>query len=337
MDFNWKQKSCHLIVGDSCSMNCSYCHEHNMKKVYQYKINENMFPFLRKIHPDYITFYGGEPLMYFDVIKRFVDELEDTEKFSTMTNGVFIDKDMVRYLNQHKFKVNLSWDGPNTILSRGRDVIDENWHNIRNINEVCLLSFVNAYNYPLEILDSIDLLDRDYWNLHRNHLLFNLSYVIKFFENDVFNIDLERMSRELELILTKHDTYARLFFYKSAYKSVARFFSNTDVIAKSIRKCGNGFGNVVVSIDGSLFLCVHDRKRIGNIDEFDKYEYLVKEYDRLNFDNQKQIYELGCSQCLVSPFCSCGCHLGVGEKNFSSFCELEKAFWSPILRYFELI
>jgi uncharacterized protein len=65
-----------------------------------------------------ITFYGGEPLIGFDLIKSCVDysrsaiNKNKTVNYSLTTNGSLITKDVARYLNENAFNITLSLDGP---------------------------------------------------------------------------------------------------------------------------------------------------------------------------------------------------------------------------------
>ncbi len=65
-----------------------------------------------------INFYGGEPLLAWDKIKYAVNLIQQHSikhnkhiRYSISTNGSLINKDMLRFLDQHHFSVLLSFDG----------------------------------------------------------------------------------------------------------------------------------------------------------------------------------------------------------------------------------
>lgn len=66
----------------------------------------------------HLNFYGGEPLLRFPLIKKTVAlvnlksrKLAKRVRYSLTTNGSLLDGEIIRFLNQHKFSVELSFDG----------------------------------------------------------------------------------------------------------------------------------------------------------------------------------------------------------------------------------
>ena len=65
-----------------------------------------------------ISFYGGEPLLSFPVIRRVVEFLEERNRFSRRaagysitTNGSLATAEVIEFFGRHKFAVTLSFDG----------------------------------------------------------------------------------------------------------------------------------------------------------------------------------------------------------------------------------
>jgi len=80
-------------------------------------------PFLTEEY--YLNFYGGEPLLSFDLIRQAVPLLEDNlEKhnqrvhYSLTTNGSLLTDEIIQFLAEHKFSVELSFDGLAQDVSR---------------------------------------------------------------------------------------------------------------------------------------------------------------------------------------------------------------------------
>jgi len=74
------------------------------------------FPFLTNRFD--LNFYGGEPLLAFDLIKKAIsktsslnEKLQKKGEYSLTTNGSFITQEILDFLNNHKFLVELSFDG----------------------------------------------------------------------------------------------------------------------------------------------------------------------------------------------------------------------------------
>jgi len=109
-----------FIVTEECNFSCSYCHQIKGKKRISLSTIEKaldfFFPFLSE--ECYINFYGGEPLLAFDRIKHAVSTIQEKNKrlkkhvqYSMTTNGSLINQDILRFLNEHKFLLLLSFDG----------------------------------------------------------------------------------------------------------------------------------------------------------------------------------------------------------------------------------
>ena len=125
-----------LHVAHTCNLNCSYCFAsqgkyHGDRAVMSYEVGKQALDFLmdhsgnrRNLEVD---FFGGEPLMNFDVVKRLVAYARSVEKergknfrFTLTTNGLLIDDDVIDFANRECANVVLSLDGRKEIHDRFR-------------------------------------------------------------------------------------------------------------------------------------------------------------------------------------------------------------------------
>ena len=125
-----------LHVAHTCNLNCSYCFAsqgkyHGDRAVMPYEVGVRALDFLvehsgsrRNLEVD---FFGGEPLMNFDVVKRLVAYARSIEKeknknvrFTLTTNGMLIDDDVIEFANRECHNVVLSLDGRKEIHDRFR-------------------------------------------------------------------------------------------------------------------------------------------------------------------------------------------------------------------------
>ncbi len=116
-----------LHVAHTCNLNCSYCFASQGKyqgdrAVMSYEVGKRAFDFLieksgsrRNLEVD---FFGGEPLMNWDVVKKLVAYARSIEKehnknfrFTLTTNGMLIDDEVIDFLNKEMSNVVLSLDG----------------------------------------------------------------------------------------------------------------------------------------------------------------------------------------------------------------------------------
>ena len=125
-----------LHIAHTCNLNCSYCFAsqgkyHGERAVMDFETGKRALDFLiensGKRHNLEVDFFGGEPLLNFDVVKRLVEYARSVEKkhnknfrFTLTTNGMLIDDDVIDFANREMSNVVLSLDGRREIHDRFR-------------------------------------------------------------------------------------------------------------------------------------------------------------------------------------------------------------------------
>ena len=116
-----------LHVAHTCNLTCEYCFASQGKyqgerALMSFEVGKQALDFLiahsgsrRNLEVD---FFGGEPLMNWDVVKRLVAYGREQEKihnkkfrFTLTTNGMLIDDDVIEFANKEMHNVVLSLDG----------------------------------------------------------------------------------------------------------------------------------------------------------------------------------------------------------------------------------
>lgn len=116
-----------LHVAHTCNLNCSYCFAsqgkyHGERVLMSFEVGKRAIDFLiensgerRNLEVD---FFGGEPLMNWDVVKQIVKYARSVEKqhgknfrFTLTTNGMLIDDEVIEFSNKEMSNVVLSLDG----------------------------------------------------------------------------------------------------------------------------------------------------------------------------------------------------------------------------------
>ena len=125
-----------LHVAHTCNLNCSYCFASQGKysgerAIMSLEVGKRALDFLiensagrRNLEVD---FFGGEPLMNWDMIKELVAYARVREReagknfrFTLTTNGVLVDDDVIEFANREMSNVVLSLDGRREVHDRFR-------------------------------------------------------------------------------------------------------------------------------------------------------------------------------------------------------------------------
>lgn len=125
-----------LHVAHSCNLNCGYCFAsqgkyHGDRALMSFEVGKQALDFLMTHsgtrHNLEVDFFGGEPLMNWDVVKQLVEYARSVEKdygknfrFTLTTNGMLIDDDVIDFANKEMSNVVLSLDGRKEINDRTR-------------------------------------------------------------------------------------------------------------------------------------------------------------------------------------------------------------------------
>ena len=125
-----------LHIAHTCNLNCSYCFAsqgkyHGDRAVMSYEVGKQALDFLvansGTRHNLEVDFFGGEPLMNFQVVKDLVAYARSIEKekgknfrFTLTTNGVLVDDDVIEWANRECSNVVLSLDGRKEVHDRFR-------------------------------------------------------------------------------------------------------------------------------------------------------------------------------------------------------------------------
>ncbi len=125
-----------LHVAHTCNLNCSYCFAsqgkyHGERALMSFEVGKRALDFLvensgRRTNLE-VDFFGGEPLMNWQVVKDLVayarsieEEKHKKFRFTLTTNGVLVDDDVIDFANREMNNVVMSIDGRPEVHDRFR-------------------------------------------------------------------------------------------------------------------------------------------------------------------------------------------------------------------------
>ena len=316
-----------LHIAHTCNLNCSYCFAsqgkyHGERAVMSLEVGKRALDFLiensgsrRNLEVD---FFGGEPLLNFEVVKELVAYARSIEKihnknfrFTLTTNGVLIDDDVIDFANREMSNVVLSLDGRREIHDRFRvdyagngsfDKIVPKFQKLVNArdgkNYYMRGTFTHANPDFLE--DIKVMLDLGFKELSMEPVVCAPGDEAELTEDDI-EIVMEQYEKLAELMLEKSKTGEGFTFYHYMID-----LKGGPCIYKRISGCGSGTEYMAVTPWGDLYPCHQfvgeDRYKLGNI------------YDGVtNTDAQREFAECNvyakpeCRDCWARLYCSGGC------------------------------
>ncbi len=316
-----------LHVAHSCNLNCSYCFASQGKykgerALMSFETGKRALDFLiensgtrRNLEVD---FFGGEPLMNWDVVKKLVEYARSIEKekgknfrFTLTTNGVNIDDDVIEFSNREMSNVVLSLDGRKEIHDRYRvdysgkgswDLIVPKFQKFvkerGNKNYYMRGTFTHANPDFLE--DIKTMLNLGFTELSMEPVVCASGDPSELTEEDK-TVVLNQYEKLAELMLEKDKEGKPFTFYHYMID-----LKGGPCIYKRISGCGSGTEYMTVTPWGDLYPChqfVGDEKfRLGDIWQGVRNTAVQDEFAACNVYARPD-----CHDCWAKLYCSGGC------------------------------
>ena len=316
-----------LHIAHTCNLNCSYCFAsqgkyHGERALMSYEVGKRALDFLVENSAGRtnleVDFFGGEPLMNFDVVKRLVAYARSIEKqagknfrFTLTTNGVLIDDDVIDFANKEMSNVVLSLDGRKDVHDRFRVDYAGNgsWEKIvpkfqklveaRGGKNYYMRGTFTHHN-PDFLKDIQTMLDLGFDELSMEPVVCEAGDPSELTENDL-PIVLEQYEKLAELMM-KRDAEGKPFTFYHYMIDLA----GGPCIYKRISGCGSGTEYMAVTPWGDLYPChqfVGDEKfKLGDIWNGVSNTAIQDEFMQCNVYARPE-----CRDCWARLYCSGGC------------------------------
>ncbi len=316
-----------LHIAHTCNLNCSYCFAsqgkyHGERALMSYEVGKRALDFLiensgtrRNLEVD---FFGGEPLMNFDVVKQLVAYARSVEKeknknfrFTLTTNGVLVDDDVIEFSNREMSNVVLSLDGRKEVHDRYRVDYAGNgsWEKIVPKFQ----KFVNARggkNYYMR--GTFTHANPDF--LEDIKTMLDLGFSELSMEPVVAAADdpAALTEKDKSVVMKQYEDLAKLMLERDKEGKPFTFYhymidlKGGPCIYKRISGCGSGTEYMAVTPWGDLYPChqfVGDEKfRLGDIWSGVNNKKIQDEFASCNVYAREE-----CRGCWARLYCSGGC------------------------------
>jgi uncharacterized protein len=160
-----------LLISENCNLSCTYCYgSYNTKRkaLMDYETAKKALDFAHSLKIDEIAFFGGEPLLNFELIKKVVaysNEKGYKINFSMTTNATLVNKEIAAFCKNFGIQVSVSIDGPREthnltrVYDNGRGSYDDVINGIKLLKEFHVLQALEitySDKHPEDISRLID-------------------------------------------------------------------------------------------------------------------------------------------------------------------------------------
>jgi len=339
-----------LHVAHDCNLRCKYCFASQgdfkgERSLMSLEVGKRALEFLcensgrrRNLEVD---FFGGEPLMNFDLVKELVNYGREIEnkynkhfRFTITTNGVLLDDEKIDYINENMDNVVLSLDGR------------------KDVNDNMRKTVTGKGSYDVIIPKFKELVkrrgDKDYY-IRGTFTSYNLDFsedALHFYNEGFKKISIEPVvtspendyalkEEHVDEILREYEKFSKEYIdIKKKDKDFLFFHFMIDLnqgpcLAKRSIGCGAGSEYVSVTPEGELYPC---HQFVGNEDFKlgDVFSGVLNTKKREEFKKANVFAKEECKSCWAKFYCSGGCHANAYNTNgdilkpYRIGCEMEK-------------
>ena len=316
-----------LHIAHDCNLACKYCFAeegeyHGRRALMSFEVGKKALDFLiensgsrRNLEVD---FFGGEPLMNWQVVKDLVAYGREQEKkfdkhfrFTITTNGVLLNDEIQEFCNKEMDNVVLSMDGRKEVHDRMRP-----FRNGKGSYDLIVPKFQkladsrNQERYYIRGTFTRDNLDFSNDILHYADLGFKQISIEPVVGDDTDPYAIREC--DLPQILGEYDKLAKMMVEREREGRGFTFFhfmldlEGGPCLSKRLSGCGSGTEYLAVTPWGDLYPChqfVGDEDFLmGNVDEGITKPEIATEFRNCNVYSKDK-----CKKCFAKFYCSGGC------------------------------
>lgn len=339
-----------LHIAHDCNLACKYCFAeegeyHGDRSMMSFEVGKQALDFLvensgnrRNLEVD---FFGGEPLMNFEVVKQLVaygrsleDEHNKKFRFTLTTNGVLLDDEVMEFANREMANVVLSIDGRKEVHDTMRPTRNGKGSYDLIIDKFKKFAKLRAgKSYYVRGTFTHDNLDFSKDVLHLADEGFDQISV-----EPVVGPEEERYTikeADLPKIMEEYDLLAKEIIKREKEGRGFTFFhfmidlTGGPCVAKRLSGCGSGTEYLAVTPWGDLYPCHQfvgeDDFAVGNVFDGVTRQDIVSEFKKTSVYSKED-----CRECFARFYCSGGCSANSHKLNgtingtYDVGCRLER-------------
>ena len=340
-----------LVINNRCNLCCEYCFANKgqydkpnelmtfetAKKAIDFLINSTRENGNNKIT---ISFFGGEPLLNFTLMKSCVNYIETFRDidcdYMITTNGTLLTPEIVRFLQKYNFDTMISIDGNKALhdyyrkFNSGKGSYDYVKNGIKLFDKKELLNArITINNHNPEIHQYID----DILQLGVKRITFAVDYNISNEAFELFVVSLKKLIEKYfnDIMLGK-------------YYEITNFSSVITTIALHQRKltfCNAGISYLTVSAEGKYYRCPRfvgkAEYSLNSVEESEKVKEKMAKF-KSSLKDTPGARNAECNNCVYAFICGGMCYhhaVMAGKNQFENVpreCYQRRIMFEGIIR-----
>lgn len=339
-----------LHVAHDCNLKCKYCFaqegEYRGKRsLMSLEVGKKAIDFLinssGKRKNLEVDFFGGEPLMNFEVVKEIVYYARQKEKqynknfrFTITTNGILLNDEIQKFINENMHNVVLSLDGRKEIndMMRPKAGAQGSYDSIVP-KFIKLANSRNQTDYYVRGTYTRNNLDFSNDVLYMADLGFKQISVEPVVADE--NEDYSLREEDLPLLFEQYEILASEMLKRQKEGREFNFFhfmidlSQGPCVVKRLSGCGSGSEYLAVTPEGDLYPCHQfvgiEEFKMGTVDTG-----ITENKMRELFQNCNVYSKEDCKNCWAKFYCSGGCAANAYQfhkdinKSYEISCKLQQ-------------
>ena len=331
-----------LVVTEKCNLACKYCYMHNNDNYMSANIIDSLYNNSQKLLDLFdgktfnIDFFGGEPLLNWDIIRYTIDKFKDVDKktfYCIISNLLLLTDDKVDYMLNNDIGASWSFDGlwnQDTRVDVNNnstfDTYIEKLDLIRRVATSCKCTIT-----PYQMYSDITLVEN--FRFMQDELGITPDYSISK-DNGWTDETVDKFLYQLEEFVDMYIDYCN-----SGLLITCGFFNlylaDTILYKKTGKRnfsCFAGQNGISIMPNGDIYPCARYGtsclSKMGNIldtNTIHPFEY-QEQLNPVNFDE--------CKKCNMYGWCNSGCQFAQqcnGFKPIKTYCKLYKGIYKKAL------
>ncbi len=331
--YNGDIKSMCLNISHRCNLACKYCFAE--QGTYGGKAADMSFEIAAKavdfliMHSGKrksleVDFFGGEPMLNFDVVKNTVEyakiqaqKAHKTFRFTITTNGMICDDEQINYINENMSNIVISIDGRAEVHNNARpykggqasfnNVLKyaKKLRNIRGDKDYYIRGTYTAQNLDFS-QDVLSINDSGFDQISIEPVVLPNGHIMAIKQEHIQKIHAEyELLAEEYLKRRKTDKWFNFFHYMIN-------FEGGPCEKKRVSACSAGNEYVAIAPDGLIYPCHqfvgNSDFVLGDLNNWDKLSKISLNQDiRQKFQGCNIHTKPKCKDCFAKYYCSGGC------------------------------